>query len=56
MTDLNAMYSFQSHTLIAVDYDGTIIEDVPFPQAGNLKAEAKKYLDLLNERGFTIVL
>ena len=56
MDKLNEMYLEQSHKVIAVDYDGTITLEQEFGKKADLNPEAKKYLDLLNEKGFKIVL
>lgn len=42
--------------IIAVDYDETITDNTPFPQMGNIRPEARRFLKLLYERGFTLVL
>ena len=56
MEDLNKMYANQSHTVIAVDFDGTITQEGNERTEDQLNPIAKKYLDLLNEKGFKIVL
>lgn len=42
--------------IIAVDYDDTITLSVPYPHLAPLNPEAKKYLDLLHEKGYRLVL
>lgn len=42
--------------IIAVDFDGTITDYSPFPITGKLRPEAVKYLNLLNEKGYDLVL
>lgn len=42
--------------VIAIDYDGTITDDTPFPYEGRIRKEARKYIQKLNELGYTLVL
>lgn len=42
--------------IIAIDYDGTITDDTPFPLIGSIRPEARKYLKLFYEKGYTLVL
>ena len=42
--------------LIAVDFDDTITEHVPYPQKAPLNKKAKKYLDKLNNLGYSLIL
>ena len=41
---------------IAVDYDGTIIDDGAYPNAGNIKPYAAQVLRWLKDQGYTLVL
>lgn len=42
--------------VIAIDFDGTITEDSPFPIIGAVRPEAIKYIKLLDELGYTLIL
>jgi len=41
---------------IAVDYDDTITLHRPYPEKAPLNPDAKKYLTLLHEAGYKLVL
>ena len=56
MTELEERYWKQAHQVIAVDYDGTITEDRPYPEVAPLSLIAKEYLEKLHKAGFTLVL
>lgn len=50
-------YWAQAHAgIIAVDYDNTITKYRPYPELAPLDKKAKKYLDKLHEKGFTLIL
>ena len=42
--------------IIAIDYDETITDKIPFPEKGNIREEAKKYIKLLYEKGYKLIL
>ncbi len=44
------------HVVIAIDYDGTITDDTPFPYEGKIRPEALKFIPLLYSRGYTLIL
>lgn len=50
------MNSYNSKPVIAVDYDETITDNTPYPLLGNIRTEARKYIPLLHEKGFKLVL
>jgi len=57
MSDLKDRYWKQSHSkVIAVDYDNTITLPRPYPEKAPINPEAKKYLDKLYKKGYTLVL
>lgn len=41
---------------IAVDFDGTITNDSPYPIMGKLRKHCKEALDALTQHGYTITL
>ena len=45
-----------SKKIIAVDFDETITNYAPYPIQGSLRADAKKYLNKLHEKGYILVL
>ena len=55
--EIQKRYEYQAlGRVIAVDFDSTITEHRPYPQKAPLNKKAKKYLDMLHEKGFRIVL
>lgn len=42
--------------IIAIDYDGTITDNTPFPNEAKIRPEAVKYIKLLYEKGYKLVL
>ena len=42
--------------IIAIDFDGTITDDTPYPVCGNLRKEAVEYIQKLHKLGYTLVL
>ena len=46
----------ETKKIIAVDYDDTITLYAPYPERADLNPKAKKYLDKLHEKGYTLVL
>lgn len=42
--------------IIAIDYDGTITDDTPYPKEAKIRPEAIKYIRLLYEKGYILVL
>lgn len=42
--------------VIAVDFDETITDNTPYPVTGVVRLDAKKYLKLLYEQGYTLIL
>ena len=42
--------------VIAIDYDETITDSTPFPFEGKIREEARKYIKLLFDKGYTLVL
>ena len=46
----------ETKKIIAVDYDDTITLYAPYPEQADLNPKAKKYLDKLHEKGYTLVL
>ena len=54
---LKERYWKQAHSkLIAVDFDNTITLPRPYPEKAPIDPLAKKYLDLLNQKGYKLVL
>lgn len=51
---LKSIHDF--YKVIAVDFDGTITEDIPYPLHAEIRPEAKVYIKKLYELGFTLVL
>lgn len=55
--ELKEQYHKQANSkLIAVDFDNTITLPRPYPERAPLNPKAKKYLDLLNKKGYSLVL
>lgn len=46
----------ETQKIIAVDYDDTITLYAPYPKLAELNPKAKKYLDKLHKKGYTLVL
>ena len=46
----------ETKKIIAVAYDDTITLYAPYPEQADLNPKAKKYLDKLHEKGYTLVL
>ena len=42
--------------VIAIDYDGTITDNTPFPREGKIRKEAIKYIKKLYYNNYTLVL
>ena len=42
--------------VIAIDFDGTITHNTPYPQRADIREEAKKYIPLLYKQGYKLVL
>jgi len=42
--------------LIAIDFDDTITNFAPYPHTGTLNKKAEKYIRLLVENGYTLIL
>ena len=42
--------------VIAIDFDGTITEDSPYPIMGMIREDAKIYIQKLYEKGYTLIL
>lgn len=42
--------------IIAIDYDETITDNTPYPYEGNIRPQAIKYIKLLHDKGYTLVL
>ena len=42
--------------IIAIDYDETITDNTPYPKEGRIRPEAVKYIKLLYNKGYTLVL
>lgn len=42
--------------VIAIDFDGTITEDAPYPICGKVRDEAKQYIPILYALGYRLVL
>ena len=42
--------------VIAIDFDGTITDYSPFPKTGELRKDAVKYIKLLYEKGYKLIL
>ena len=42
--------------IVAIDFDGTITENLPFPQVANIRDEAKIYIPKLYQLGCKLVL
>jgi len=42
--------------IIAIDFDGTITDDTPYPVCGNLRTEAVIYIHKLYKLGYKLVL
>jgi len=42
--------------IIAIDFDGTITDDTPYPICGNLREEAAYYIMKLYDLDYTLVL
>ena len=45
-----------TNKVIAIDFDGTITEDSPYPKMGAIRESAKKYIKLLHDNGYTLLL
>ncbi len=55
--ELKEQYHNQANSkLIAVDFDNTITVPRPYPEKAPLNPKAKKYLDLLNKKGYNLIL
>ena len=42
--------------IIAIDFDGTITEDKPYPEHANIRPDAYEYIPKLFQQGYTLVL
>ena len=45
----------KTHLVIAIDFDGTIV-DLAFPKVGAIKQDAAKYINMLYDEGHEIVI
>lgn len=45
-----------SEMVIAIDYDGTITDDTPFPKLATIRPEALLYIPLLYNKGYKLIL